>query len=162
MVSTTLTCLVDTIDQTRQILLGRIISDLHALISYLCRRQKCTSECSSMLLGALYRQMEAKGLHNPMLRKPFLGYSVMNVTAQVAGFATPAWRSGSRHDASSCGCTLKALLGPTISTGSDEIELVLDTHQISSPPEDANLEPADQPDDEPVFWPPGRSGSRWF
>ena len=79
-----------------------------------------------MLLGSLYRQMEAKGLLNPMPRKPFLRYSVMKVTAQVAGFETPVWTGRVPHYRSStCDCTLKAFLSPTISAGSDAIELTL-------------------------------------
>ena len=81
-----------------------------------------------MLLGALYLQMEAKGLLSPMPRKAFLGYSVMMVTARVAGFVTPAWTGRVPHYRSSTrGCTLNVLLGPTISAGSGVIELDLDS-----------------------------------
>ncbi|KAK8097615.1 uncharacterized protein PG998_013101, partial [Apiospora kogelbergensis] len=73
--------IVEVIDQQRQETINDIISGLHTLISYFHIRSKCTFECSSILLGALTKQMQIKGLLEPKPKKPFLGHSVAGTTA---------------------------------------------------------------------------------
>ena len=128
---TELTNSVETIDQQRQELLDRMIHGLHNLLLYSYDRTKCSFECSSMLLGALTRQMHTHGLLNPKPAKPFLGHSVDGITSTVRSFVSPKWGepgSYSEHE-----CTLATFLDPCVSSVVDGIE-GLELEEFQFPP----------------------------
>ncbi|KAK8120401.1 hypothetical protein PG999_004521 [Apiospora kogelbergensis] len=83
--------IVETIDRKRQDKVDRIISVPHDLVLYLNNRTKCTFACSSMLIGALTKQMHTNGLLYPKPTTPFLGYSVAGITKTLHNFETPKW-----------------------------------------------------------------------
>ncbi|KAK7987155.1 hypothetical protein PG988_002143, partial [Apiospora saccharicola] len=80
----------DTIEQRRQELVGRIIARLRDLVLYFSDgRTKCSFDCSSLLLGALTKQLREHGLLDPCPTKPFLGYSVVGLISIVQSFISP-------------------------------------------------------------------------
>ncbi|KAK8016915.1 hypothetical protein PG993_015104 [Apiospora rasikravindrae] len=87
-----LTSYPDTIEQRRQDALDKMITRLHDLTIYFSdKREKCSFECSSMLLGAITSQMQSKGLLNPSPVRPFSGYSISGVAATMRSFNSPKW-----------------------------------------------------------------------
>ncbi|KAK8121399.1 hypothetical protein PG999_005519 [Apiospora kogelbergensis] len=111
--------IVEVIDQQRQETINDIISGLHTLVSYFHIRSKCTFECSSILLGALTKQMQIKGLLEPKPKRPFLGHSVAGTTAIVCDFKTPNWTvPGSYY---SHGCKLESFMDTTIKSFTDGV-----------------------------------------
>ncbi|KAK6853753.1 hypothetical protein PG995_010565 [Apiospora arundinis] len=115
--------LVETIDQQRQEVIHYIISGLHDLIFYFHTRTKCTFECSSILLGALTKQMQTKGLLDPKPTRPFFGFSVAGTTATVCDFKSPRWHDNntSRHFERHR-CTLEAFMDETVRSFADDVE----------------------------------------
>ncbi|KAM0812639.1 hypothetical protein AB5N19_12630 [Seiridium cardinale] len=114
--------IVETLDQQRQEVIGQIISGLGYLVSYFHKREKCTFECSSILLGALSKHLRVEHLLSLKTKRPFLGYSIAATTAIVQGFQSPTWysnSSGSLHYRHSC--TLSAFTDSTISSLGDGI-----------------------------------------
>ena len=88
---TELISLTEAIDQQREKLVGRVISNLNALLAYLYKRSNCSFACSSILSGALARQMDAAGLLEPSPTGPFLGYNVVEMTGFVQTLESPTW-----------------------------------------------------------------------
>ncbi|KAK7996677.1 hypothetical protein PG989_004717 [Apiospora arundinis] len=115
--------LIGIIDQKRQEIIHDIISGLHDLVLYFHTRTKCTFECSSILLGALTKQMQTKGLLDPKPRIPFFGYSVAGTTATMCDFKSPRW-----HDNNTSRylephrCTLEAFMDATVRSFADGVE----------------------------------------
>ena len=116
-----LTGFVDAIDQQRRNIVNKIISGLQDLATYLCERDECSVACSSMLLGALTRQMHTSGILNPMPTPPFLGYSVRETTEAVRKFTSPAWKDGEYYSQSHK-CTLAPFMEPTVNRFGDDTE----------------------------------------
>jgi hypothetical protein len=100
----------------------QIISGLHDLIRYFYDRDKCSVGCSSILLGALTRQLHLKGLLYPGPTNPFIGYSVVETIEAVHGFTTPALRNPKKSHSSDHVCSLSAFTEPTINSLGDGIE----------------------------------------
>lgn len=123
-----LTYLVDTIDQLRQELIEQIIYGLHNLISYFHRRDNCSFECSSILIGALMKQMRSNRLLDPKPSRPYLGHSVARTTATIRNFASPRWsdtrvsRSFGRSSCEVHPCTPAAFMDPTVSSLADGVK----------------------------------------
>ncbi|KAK8867596.1 hypothetical protein PGQ11_006174 [Apiospora arundinis] len=115
--------LVAIIDQKRQEIIHDIISGLHDLILYFHTRTKCTFECSSILLGALTRQMQTKGLLNPKPTRPFFAYSVAGTTATVCDFQSPIWcdNNASYHPVQHW-CSLESFMDATVRSFADGVE----------------------------------------
>lgn len=109
---------IEAIDRLRQKRINEIISSLHGLILYFHLRTRCTFACSSILLGALTKQMKANGLLEPKPKRPFLGYSVAGTTAIVCGFITPRWSTPktSRH-----ACTLQDFIDKLVISFTDAV-----------------------------------------
>ena len=97
----------------------------------------CSLECSCVLLGALTKQMSAKGFQYPLPATPYLGYSVAEVVADTCDVKDLKWlnkshiiRSNRRHykprynddEENTCGCSLDLLIVPTIGKVLREIE----------------------------------------
>jgi hypothetical protein len=109
-----LTSLLEAIDQQRQERVDQIISTLHKLRLYFRKRKPCSSTCTSILLGALTMQMEAKDLLNPKPSRPFPGYSVAGVTKIVRAFTTPTWTTAGTYAYQNHMCTLADFLDPNV------------------------------------------------
>ena len=105
-------------EKQRQAFVEKIVSDLHHTVQYLQTRQRCTWECSSMLVGALSRQMWRENLLDITPDGLYLGYSVVSVVKALKRIQTPVWRSstdpGRNHS-----CTLRSFLQPVYYTGDD-------------------------------------------
>ncbi|KAK7999531.1 hypothetical protein PG990_012131 [Apiospora arundinis] len=119
--------LIDAIEQRRQDALDQIITRIHGLTTYFGGvRTKCSFECSSMLLGALTKQLETNGLLNPTPTKPFLGHSVTRIATVARNFTDPQWSSIAPSMFSSLAgphsCKLGAFVNAAIKSVEDGIE----------------------------------------
>ncbi|KAK8851051.1 Nuclear pore protein-like protein [Apiospora arundinis] len=118
---------IDIIEQRRQDALDQIITHLHGLTTYFGGvRTKCSFECSSMLLGALTKQLETTGLLNPTPTKPFMGHSVTGIATVARNFTDPQWSSIAPSMFSSLAgphsCKLGAFVNAAIKSVEDGIE----------------------------------------
>lgn len=101
----------------RQELIEQTTHGLHNLVTYFYQRDNCSFECSSILIGALTKQMHSNRLLDPKPSNPYLGYSVARTTATIRNFASPRWsdtRASRRFGRSSFEahpCTLEGLYG---------------------------------------------------
>ncbi|KAK0716083.1 hypothetical protein B0H67DRAFT_256796 [Lasiosphaeris hirsuta] len=79
------------IDQRRQEAVEEVITILHSLLAYLRdeRANKCSFTCSSMLFGALTREMASHGL----LPRPtaLVGFSIEGIANLARSIQTPVW-----------------------------------------------------------------------
>lgn len=114
--------LTGSIDQQREDSLQRTITALHKLLDELRKgRHSCSFACSSMLLGALSKQLDERKLLSPQPATPFFGFSVSALAESVRSMFTPEWCSITEkysyhsrclpHD-----CKLDHRLGPIIET----------------------------------------------
>lgn len=130
----------DAIEKQRQKTVGQILKHLHEVFSTLCSSQPtCSFECSSILLGALSRQINI-GLLHPWPEVPYLGYSVCDLRAKLSSLAEPDWinrnhrcpspkppqhrtsysydspnkKAKTERPADKCECSLASLVTPTI------------------------------------------------
>lgn len=80
------------IAEQRERALGALISQLHLILTNLRDGEPtCSFECSSILLGALSRQMNDKRLLHPRPAAPFLGHSVDELIRTIRRFRSPNW-----------------------------------------------------------------------
>jgi len=87
-----LTFSIDALNRRREEAIDQIITLLHALVAYLRDyRTFCSFECSSILLGALMKEMKAKRLLSPRPKIAFDGYSVMSVAKFAREIRSPVW-----------------------------------------------------------------------
>ena len=111
-----LTSHADNIEQKRQESIDRVVTSLHDLFAKLCKGNPCSFECSSILLGALTKQMHARGLLSPRPAIPFLGLSSAEIAKSVRTFQSPRWCSSvGSYSHRYCGehsCSLKSNLNP--------------------------------------------------
>ena len=75
------------VDQWREDSIRYIIEALHGLLLDL--RNSCSFACSSMLLGALTKQMDDRALLFPKPAAPFLGFSVAAIAKSILTIITP-------------------------------------------------------------------------
>jgi hypothetical protein len=99
-----LTSQAENIEQKRQESINRIMTCLHDLLAKLCEGNGCSFECSSILLGALTKEMHARHLLSPRPAIPFPGLSFAEIAESVRAFRSPRWWSQygtrSRHNCS--------------------------------------------------------------
>ncbi|KAK1455592.1 hypothetical protein CMEL01_04352 [Colletotrichum melonis] len=82
------------VDWRRQDAVGFILEVLHRLLdSFRSETAGCSFECSSILLGALTKEMDKHKLLNPKPAKPYSGYSIVDTEKIVRAFRSPVWTS---------------------------------------------------------------------
>ncbi|ORY59945.1 uncharacterized protein BCR38DRAFT_328295, partial [Pseudomassariella vexata] len=90
--------LVDTIDQKRQESVEQILAVLHDLLLYLRDdRSGCTFECSSILLGALTKEMNTKGILSLERGSLLTGTSFNATMKAVLNIRSPRWYSNASY-----------------------------------------------------------------
>ncbi|KXH37002.1 hypothetical protein CSIM01_00066 [Colletotrichum simmondsii] len=90
------------VDWRRQDAVEFILEVLHRLLdSFRNETAGCSFECSSILLGALTKEMDKHTLLNPKPAKPYSGYSIVDTEKIVRAFRSPVWSSdfSYRHSA---------------------------------------------------------------
>ncbi|KAK8036899.1 hypothetical protein PG994_015396, partial [Apiospora phragmitis] len=107
--------LVDAIDRKRRTSIDRIIIDLQNLLSDLREdREGCSFECSSILLGALTKEMGRKQLLDATPGSPLLGFSLEATAKAKLDFRSPRWSPIPPHSAfgtpSKHSCNLRSLI----------------------------------------------------
>ncbi|KAH6972423.1 hypothetical protein BKA56DRAFT_493469 [Ilyonectria sp. MPI-CAGE-AT-0026] len=132
--------ILDSIDQSRQISVGRIFSALYTLLDSLTREEVgCFFECSSMILGSLTIQLNKHEILSPRATAPFSGYNVTAVQAIVYDIRRTTWYTGnsrssyhSSYDLSVHSCNLLTHMEPTIAMVEGELKgLKLEDYQHS-------------------------------
>lgn len=106
---------VDMIDQQRQEFIKRIFTALKNLIDDLrdCEGP-CSFECSSILLGALTKEMHKRKLFSPLPELHLLGFSCVETAESIRNIRSPKWCSeGGRHW-SYHGCSLESYIEPIV------------------------------------------------
>ncbi|KAJ4060463.1 hypothetical protein NW761_002509 [Fusarium oxysporum] len=103
---------LDKLDAKRQDCIAKIVNRLDELSDELLDgRTGCDHRCSSMLLGSLLRERHDSALLNPAMPSPYTGYSVHEFIKKVICFRVMEW---GRYPATSHGCTIMALMQPSI------------------------------------------------
>ncbi|KAK2036373.1 hypothetical protein LZ31DRAFT_511126 [Colletotrichum somersetense] len=84
---------IATIDHRRQEAIGSLVKGLGSLVTTLRKgSSECNSfECSSILLGALSKQLYTHKLSQPKLKPPYHGYSLTTALETVRAFRSPIW-----------------------------------------------------------------------
>ncbi|KAK2602753.1 hypothetical protein N8I77_009260 [Diaporthe amygdali] len=120
-----LTTSTDEIERRRQDGVQSILSSFHDLLEYFCTRDCCSFECSSILLGSLYKEMIAKGILSPRPAPPFLGISIKEMSLLAREMRSPDWytkpKSIKRYS-SAHPCQLHHFFGPRIDQIEDRIK----------------------------------------
>jgi hypothetical protein len=125
--STELTNIAGMIEQVRQESVNGVITILHDLLTYFrCARTACSFECSSILLGALTKELQARYLLSPQPTLPLLGYSFVAIARSARNIRSPIWNSNSgrmrhRHYGTHP-CGISSFIAPII----DELEATLE------------------------------------
>ncbi|UPK97252.1 hypothetical protein LCI18_008187 [Fusarium solani-melongenae] len=84
--------IIDMIEKKRQDLLEELINQLHNQVDRLRDGRTCVaSGCSSMLLGALIREMSANDLFSPRPSKPFPDTSLSPILETIRSFQSPTF-----------------------------------------------------------------------
>ncbi|KAL0768349.1 hypothetical protein CaCOL14_009324 [Colletotrichum acutatum] len=84
----------DLVDWRRQDAVEFILEVLHSLLdSFRNETAGCSFECSSILLGALTKEMDKHKMLNPKPAKPYSGYSIVDMEKIVRAFRSPMWSS---------------------------------------------------------------------
>ncbi|WQF76291.1 hypothetical protein CDEST_01305 [Colletotrichum destructivum] len=82
----------DLIDWQRQEAVDFIFKTLQTLLEAFRKGSSgCSFECSSMLLGALTKEMDRHKLLNPVPKEPYTGYSILDTNKIVNSFHCPHW-----------------------------------------------------------------------
>ncbi|KZL75235.1 hypothetical protein CT0861_08395 [Colletotrichum tofieldiae] len=84
---------ISSIDHRRQEAIGSVVKGLKDLVSTLRKETPgCGSfECSSIMLGALLKQLGTHRLSQPRPKPPYLGYSLTTTLKSVRAFRSPEW-----------------------------------------------------------------------
>ncbi|KZL64984.1 hypothetical protein CT0861_12834 [Colletotrichum tofieldiae] len=112
----------DLIDWQRQEAVEFILKTLQTLLEAFRKGSSgCSFECSSMLLGALTKEMDRHKLLNPAPKEPYKGYSILDTEKMVNSFHCPHWkhRRGSYYmdyPDNSDSCNLKIILSTLLKT----------------------------------------------
>ncbi|KAK2051181.1 hypothetical protein LY76DRAFT_599538 [Colletotrichum caudatum] len=112
----------DLIDWQRQEAVVFIFKTLQTLLEAFRKGSSgCSFECSSMLLGALTKEMDRHKLLNPVPKEPYKGYSILDTEKMVNSFHCPRWNH--RRDSyyvdypdNSDSCNLKIIISTLLKT----------------------------------------------
>ncbi|KAL0937532.1 uncharacterized protein CTRU02_207263 [Colletotrichum truncatum] len=89
---------IDAIDWRRQDAINSISTALINLLKSLCQEsERCSFDCSAVLLGSLTKNMCDSELLNPTAQEPYLGYQLAAVEKSVQEFKSPSGRVASRN-----------------------------------------------------------------
>ncbi|KAI1957986.1 hypothetical protein LOZ58_005461 [Ophidiomyces ophidiicola] len=101
---------MDMINQHREELIDQALERLHGLHwGFQSGQNSCFFECSSILHGALTKEMAVQGLI-PQPMSPFLGLSSREVTHSVQNIRSPRWCSLDQHRCCRHYCNLRDLV----------------------------------------------------
>lgn len=85
-------------DDRRQGAIADLISQLHETREELLSGSRgCGYECSSIMYGALTKQMQSNALLWPRPEVPFLNLNYMSLVQRVSSFTSPRWHGGSPY-----------------------------------------------------------------
>ncbi|KAL6699118.1 hypothetical protein J3F84DRAFT_364965 [Trichoderma pleuroticola] len=90
---------IDALEMKRQNFVSEVISELHDLKNELFKdkgykdKAACSFECSSILLGALIKGMNAICILDPLSKSQLEGYSIMALETAVLSFQEPNYSS---------------------------------------------------------------------
>src|SRR6201999_3411846 len=82
---------IGSINQEREEFIDKCITTLHNNLFDLRKEDSCSFACSSMLLGALIKQMDSWKFSSPRPVAPFLGHSISSVAESIHKVSTPTW-----------------------------------------------------------------------
>ncbi|CAG7561754.1 unnamed protein product, partial [Fusarium equiseti] len=94
--------ILEEIDVARQFSLAEIFSATYELFDRLQEEEKCSFECSSMLLGVLTKELGKRGILSPRAGPPFEGFSIQDLKEMINGLKKPRWYSTHNHRHSCC------------------------------------------------------------
>ncbi|KAI1318488.1 hypothetical protein F5Y16DRAFT_117966 [Xylariaceae sp. FL0255] len=84
--------IVDNIDRQRLLYIDQIIDLLHGLlVDFRDGRNQCSFECSSILLGALMKELYDRGLE-PKRDSLYDGHSLVSLKLAVSSIRSPKWK----------------------------------------------------------------------
>jgi hypothetical protein len=64
---------------------------MYELFDRLQEEEKCSFECSSMLLGVLTKELGKREILNPRTGPPFDGFSIASFKEMIDGLRKPRW-----------------------------------------------------------------------
>jgi hypothetical protein len=105
------------IEKVRQESVDSVITILQELLTYFRNaRTACSFECSSILLGALTKEIQARYIFSAQPTAPLLGFSFASISRSVRNIRSPIWSSNSDYGTHSC--RISSFIDPSI----DELE----------------------------------------
>jgi hypothetical protein len=109
-----------------------MISLPHELLQNFHRAESsCSFGCDSLLLGALIKKVQTRGLFSPRPVEPFLGLSATVRAENIRSIKSPAWCSyrGANKKCRIHPCTLYSFINPVIDEMDDQMkDLALDMY----------------------------------
>ncbi|KAK7985510.1 hypothetical protein PG988_003132 [Apiospora saccharicola] len=122
-----ITELVDAIDRKRRESIDQMINGLQSLLSDLRNdRAGCSFECSSMLLGALTKEMDRKGFLDILSGSSLLSSSFEATSKAMLEIRSPRWSSmpprGSYGMPSEHACDLHSLIASKVNIANGEVD----------------------------------------
>ncbi|CEF79652.1 hypothetical protein SNK03_007492 [Fusarium graminearum] len=94
--------IIEEIDMARQSALAEIFSAIYELLDLLQEEEECSFECSSMLLGALTKELKRHGILYPRNAPPFNGFSIKGFKKMVKRLKKPIWKTGLNNRSHTC------------------------------------------------------------
>lgn len=113
---TSLTGLIDIIEDKRRQSIEQIIMMLYSLRDSLCSETGCSEKCSATLLGFLMRHMDAAGIAKVRAKDAFEvfdGRSIELWINAISGFSSSYYMEHC-YECNSCGCTLEERIRPAL------------------------------------------------
>ncbi|TDZ28499.1 hypothetical protein C8035_v007586 [Colletotrichum spinosum] len=118
----------DIIDWQRQEAVEYMLKTLSNLLeAFRTGSSGCSFECSSMLLGALTKEMDVHKLLNPPPKEPYIGYSIVDTKKMLNGFRCPQWNHPRRSHHSYYSetpdpCNLKTIISTRLTAQPNGVE----------------------------------------
>ncbi|TDZ36858.1 hypothetical protein CTRI78_v011225 [Colletotrichum trifolii] len=119
---------VDLVDWQRQKAVDYIMNTLQGLLDdFRTESSGCSFECSSMLLGALTKEMGVHKLLNPPPKEPYIGYSIVDTEKMVNDFRCPQWNHPRRshhsyYSETPDACNLKTIISTRLTAQPNGVE----------------------------------------
>ncbi|KAK0369094.1 hypothetical protein CLIM01_13545 [Colletotrichum limetticola] len=102
---------VDMIDWRRQVAVEFMLEVLQKLLrAFRNETAGCSFECSSILLGALTKEMDKHRLLDPKPASPYSGYSIADTEKTIRNFRSPQWSSEFNYYSTKHRCTLVSMI----------------------------------------------------
>jgi hypothetical protein len=122
--------LLGDIDERRQKGIGNVITALRVLLHRMRKGpDSCSFECSSILLGALTKELDARNLLSPRPVPPFSGFSFEPTAESLSAIRSPCWYTrGQSYHQNIHRCTLNQHIDPIINSLNQHAGLTLEDY----------------------------------